>query len=173
MQRAQFVWLFAPQGYVGLSAALEVGFAHAAGIPVYSKEAPSDAILRSFVRVVSSPRAVASELKSGNVPVPQPALQAFQSYYKRVAVQRGYHREDARDCLLLMVEEVGELARAIRKRKGITRHGKGIVEEERSELADVFMYVVHMANILGLNLAKAVREKELRNLQRVARGAAK
>ena len=169
MERAQFVWLFAPEGYVGLSAALEVGFARAAGIPVYAKEPPSDAILRSFVRVVSSPRDVAAQLKSGNVPVPQPALQAFQSYYKRVAVQRGYHREDARDCLLLMVEEVGELARAIRKREGIKRHGKRISEEERSELADVFMYVVHMANILGLNLSKAVRDKELRNLQRVAR----
>lgn len=169
MERAQFVWLFAPEGYVGLSAALEVGFARAAGIPVYSTNSPSDAIVRSLVRVVSSPREVASELKSGSVPVPQPALQAFQSYYKRVAVQRGYQREDARDCLLLMVEEIGELARAIRKREGIKRHGKKISEEERSELADVFMYVIHMANILGLNLSEAVRDKELRNLQRVAR----
>jgi hypothetical protein len=60
-----------------------------------------------------------------------------------------------------MVEEVGELARALRKRANIKRHGKPIMESEAQELADVFMYVVHLANVLGLDLSKAVRDKEL------------
>src|SRR5665648_785987 len=33
---SDFVVLFAPDGYVGLSGALEIGFAHALGIPVIS-----------------------------------------------------------------------------------------------------------------------------------------
>ncbi|MGA2328162.1 MAG: MazG nucleotide pyrophosphohydrolase domain-containing protein [Bryobacteraceae bacterium] len=168
IERSQFVYLFAPEGYVGLSAALELGFAHAAGVPIYSRNPPSDPILRSFVRVVSSPAHIGAELKSGNSPVPQPALQAFQSYYKRVAVQRGYQKESAQACLLLMVEEVGELARAIRKRERIKRHGSPITEDEAAELADVFLYVIHLANVLGLDLSKAVRDKELLNIRKIA-----
>ena len=36
------------------------------------------------------------------------AITRFQNYYRKVAVQRGYERESAQNCLLLMVEEVGE-----------------------------------------------------------------
>ena len=53
-----------------------------------------------------------------------------------------------------MVEEVGELARALRKRVKLARHGKPIPNQEELELADVFLYVVHMANILKIDLAK-------------------
>ncbi len=171
IERSQFVYLFAPEGYVGLSAALELGFAHAAGVPIYSRTSPSDPILRSFVRVVSSPAAIGADLKGGNTPVPQPALQAFQSYYRRAAVQRGYQKESAQTCLLLMVEEVGELARAIRKRERIKRHGSPIREDEAEELADVFLYVIHLANVLGLDLSKAVRDKELLNISKIAQAA--
>ena len=42
IQRAAFVWLHAPEGYVGPSSALEVGFAHAQGIPVFCRTEISD-----------------------------------------------------------------------------------------------------------------------------------
>jgi NTP pyrophosphatase (non-canonical NTP hydrolase) len=38
---------------------------------------------------------------------------------------------------------------------------------EAHELADVFLYVVHMANILGLDLANVVREKEFINVEKL------
>lgn len=63
-----------------------------------------------------------------------------------------------------MIEEVGELARAIRKREKLIRHGPSGRVNESQELADVFMYVIHMANILGLDLGSAVRDKELLNI---------
>jgi len=164
IQKASFVWLYAPDGYVGLSAALEVGFAHAQGIPVFSRNDVSDVMLKSFTHRVSSPKEVVELITQNKLPIPAPNVQVFQRYYKRVASQRGYERETAQNCLLLMVEEVGELARCLRKREKLTRHGASPRVSEAHELADVFLYTIHMANILGLDLGSAVREKEEVNL---------
>jgi NTP pyrophosphatase (non-canonical NTP hydrolase) len=169
IERATFVWLHAPDGYVGLSAALEVGFARAQGIPVYCQAEISDTTLRGFIHHVDSVADVLARLKKHELPVPAPNLRAFQSYYRRVASQRGYERENARDCLLLMVEEVGELARAVRKRERLARHGPPSRINEAHELADVFLYVVHMANVLELDLGSVVREKEEVNLAKFVR----
>jgi len=169
IQRANFVWLHAPKGYVGPTASLEIGFARAIGVPVFAREAVTDPAIRSFVQVKSSPATVIDGIKTGTVPVPRPALVAFQEYYRRVALQRGYKSEGPKDCLLLMVEEVGELAREIRKRERLVRHGATSDSSESKELADIFLYVVHMANILDLDLSKVVQDKELVNLQRFLR----
>lgn len=165
IQKANFVWLHAPDGYVGPTAALEVGFASAAGVPIYAQEAPSDKVMQSFVRVVESPAAIL-RMPLAHPEPPAPALRAFQEYYRRAAIQRGYTKEHPKDCLLLMVEEVGELARALRKREKLVRHGSYGNSNEAHELADVFLYVVHMANILGLDLANVVREKEFINVEK-------
>ena len=164
IQKANFVWLHAPEGYVGPTSALEVGFANAAGVPVYAKESPKDKVLQAFVQVVPSP----AELLKSEVYAapPAPALKAFQEYYRRAAIQRGYSNEGPKECLLLMMEEVGELARALRKREKIARHGAYSDSNEAHELADVFLYVVHMANVLGFDLADIVRSKETVNLKR-------
>jgi len=165
IQRASFVWLHAPEGYVGPTAALEIGFANAAGVPVYAQNVPIDKTLQSFVRLVDSP-AMVLDIRPEHPDPPAPALKAFQEYYKRAAVQRGYTKEKPKDCLLLMVEEVGELARALRKREKLVRHGAYGGSNEAHELADVFLYVVHMANVLGLDLASIVREKEFINVEK-------
>jgi NTP pyrophosphatase (non-canonical NTP hydrolase) len=165
IQRANFVWLHAPEGYVGPTAALEVGYANAVGVPVYAQQSPADAILRSFVRVVDSPASVL-KVRPQHPETPAPALNAFQEYYKRAAIQRGYTKEQPKDCLLLMVEEVGELARALRKREKLVRHGSYKGSNEAHELADVFLYVVHMANVLDLDLASIVQEKEIMNVEK-------
>lgn len=51
---ADLLWLVCPDGYVGQSASMEVGFAAAAGVPIYSTHAPSDLTLRHYVIVVPS-----------------------------------------------------------------------------------------------------------------------
>jgi NTP pyrophosphatase (non-canonical NTP hydrolase) len=169
IQRSTFVWLHAPNGYVGTSASLEVGFAHAQGIPVYSTAKLSESSIQAFVHKVDSVESVIAMAKSHQLPVPTPNLLAFQRYYKRVAAERGYERESAQNCLLLMVEEIGELAHAIRNREKLARHGghKGV--NEARELADVMIYVVHMANLLGLDIAAAVRDKEMLNIEKFLR----
>jgi NTP pyrophosphatase (non-canonical NTP hydrolase) len=169
IERAGFMWLHAPEGYVGLSASLEVGFAHAQGVPVFSRDSVSDPTLSCFVKHVDSPSAALSSIVGGQVPVPASNLPALQRYYKRIATQRGYERETAQNCLLLMVEEVGELAHTIRKREKLARHGPSHQTNAAHEVADVFLYIVHMANILGFDLGSAVREKEELNSARFLR----
>jgi len=167
IQKADFVWLFAPDGYVGPTGSLEVGFAHANGIPVYSDTPVDDITIKQFVRIVDSPMTVHDQFRRNQVLPPPPAIKSFQHYYRQVALQRGYSKENARDCLLLMVEEVGELARALRKKAKLLRYGKMIDNQEALELADVFIYVVHMANILKVDLSKVVQEKELINIKKL------
>jgi len=57
---AEFVWLHAPDGYVGLGTALELGFATACGVPVYSRQLPRDGSLHGIVCVVHGPARVPS-----------------------------------------------------------------------------------------------------------------
>jgi hypothetical protein len=52
---SDFLWLVAPEGYVGLSAAMEIGYAVSRGIPVYSSEVPSDLTVRQWVEIVANP----------------------------------------------------------------------------------------------------------------------
>ena len=52
--KADFVMIHAPDGYVGLSAAMEIGFATAQKCPVFSRTAPQDIALRGLVKVVPS-----------------------------------------------------------------------------------------------------------------------
>ena len=54
IRQANFVMLHAPDGYVGLSAAMEIGFATAQKCPVFSRTAPQDIALRGLVKVVPS-----------------------------------------------------------------------------------------------------------------------
>lgn len=165
IQKANFVWLHSPNGYIGPTSALEIGFAHAAGVPVFGMESPKEGVFRAFVQVVASPGDVLKTRLHLSAP-PAPALKAFQEYYRRAAVQRGYSREGPKECLLLMVEEVGELARALRKRDKLVRHGSYHDTNESQELADVFLYIVHMANVLDIDLADVVRDKETLNVKK-------
>lgn len=166
IQRAAFVWLHAPEGYVGPSASLEIGFARAIGVPVYVRNPVQDVTLQPLVTVVPSVAHVAELLKRRPMQPPLPAVQAFQAYYAKAALYRGYENESAQDTLLLMLEEFGELARALRKRAALRRDSKGPIAQEEQELADIFIYVVHMANVLGFDLAEAVRAKENLNVER-------
>ena len=49
---SDFLWLVAPDGYVGTSAAYELGYARAKGVEVFCKNAPADTTLQEFVSVV-------------------------------------------------------------------------------------------------------------------------
>lgn len=167
IERARLVWLHAPDGYVGPTAALELGFAKASGIPIFATSLPLDEAFRTFVTLVDSPEAVFAQVTSQRLPPPPPRLKVFQHYYKRAAAQRGYEQESTQNCLLLMMEEVGELARALRKKEKLTRHGSPIRNAESLELADVFMYVIHMANILKIDLGEVVQQKELLNIKKL------
>lgn len=52
IRAADFLWLVCPDGYVGPSASMEVGFAAAANVPIFGTHAPTDLTLRQYVRIV-------------------------------------------------------------------------------------------------------------------------
>jgi len=54
IRAANFLWLVCPDGYVGQSASMELGYAAAFDVPVFASHAPIDLTLRQYVRVVPS-----------------------------------------------------------------------------------------------------------------------
>jgi hypothetical protein len=54
IRAANFLWLVCPDGYVGQSASMEIGYAVREGVPIYATFAPTDLTLRQYVRIVPS-----------------------------------------------------------------------------------------------------------------------
>ncbi|MBP9738662.1 hypothetical protein KBD20_03165 [Candidatus Saccharibacteria bacterium] len=54
IREADFVWLHAPDGYVGISGSFEVGYATAKRIPIFCKERIQDEMLQTQVTVCAS-----------------------------------------------------------------------------------------------------------------------
>jgi hypothetical protein len=52
IRAANFLWLVCPDGYVGQSASMEIGFAAAVGVPIFAARQPSDLTLRQYVEIV-------------------------------------------------------------------------------------------------------------------------
>lgn len=54
IRAANFLWLVCPDGYVGQSASMEIGYAAAVGIPVFASRPPDDLTLRQYVSMKPS-----------------------------------------------------------------------------------------------------------------------
>lgn len=54
IRQADFIWLHAPEGYVGTSAAFEIGYALAHHIPIFTRDSIADANLSNYVESVPS-----------------------------------------------------------------------------------------------------------------------
>jgi|ERR1700722_860341 len=171
IREADFVWLHDPDGYVGSSAALEVGIAHSLDIPVYAGVEPADVTMAEFVTVVSKPAAAVALARRRGARTPSTPLRDLQRYYARVAAERGFDGESARDTMLLLVEEIGELARSVRLSVGLAR-ADAKETNPAEELADVQLYVLHLSNAMGIDLAHAVHAKEQVNHIRYGKLAA-
>src|SRR5271166_3203265 len=52
IRAANFLWLVCPDGYVGQSASMEIGFAAAVGVPIFAAQRPADLTLRQYVEIV-------------------------------------------------------------------------------------------------------------------------
>ncbi|MEO0469545.1 MAG: RS21-C6 protein [Bacteroidota bacterium] len=98
----------------------------------------------------------------------KPELSALQTYQKAVCQARGWDQTPILETFLLMSEEFGELAKAIRNRIGLYQEkGKNIDEGELSgELADVFSYLMEIANHFEIDLTESYRQKEAINASR-------
>lgn len=52
--QSNFLWVFCPDGYIGLSSSFEIGYAAAKNIPIFSNSKPTDTTLSLYVEVVPS-----------------------------------------------------------------------------------------------------------------------
>ena len=96
-----------------------------------------------------------------------PTLQDFQAYVDKMKRQRGFNRDDKFYECCCLAEETGELISAIRKSSKTGSIGAdSVVGNVKLELADVLIYLCSLANMHGIDLEDAFREKEDINKQR-------
>ncbi len=97
----------------------------------------------------------------------QPTLKDLQYYMNEVSKERGWVKDNYAQKFLLFTEEIGELAKAIRKTEGLYEEKakkKNIELEE--EFADVLSYLLDLANWFQIDLENAFRKKEQINQTR-------
>ncbi len=99
---------------------------------------------------------------------PNPTLPDFQQYIKDICAERGWDKNNHLELFLLFSEEVGELAKAIRNRTRLyaeqeRAHKQTELEEE---FADVFAYLLDLANYFKIDLEQAFRAKDAINQSR-------
>ncbi len=96
-----------------------------------------------------------------------PTLKDLQIYLDEVCKERGWVKDTYAEKFLLFTEEVGELAKAIRKSAGLYQEkAKQKDTELEEEFADVLSYLLDLANCFQIDLEKAFREKERVNESR-------
>src|SRR6266705_4631449 len=96
-----------------------------------------------------------------------PTLPVLQQYVDEICKERGWNKDNYAEKFLLFTEEVGELAKAIRKNQGLYQEKarqKHLELEE--EFADVLSYLLDLANCFQVDLETAFREKEQVNSAR-------
>ncbi len=96
-----------------------------------------------------------------------PTLRDLQKYMKQLCAERGWERDSALEKFLLFVEEVGELAKEIRKANNLyVEKGKDAPPDLRGEMADILNYLLDIANHFDIDLEDAFREKDEINSKR-------
>lgn len=104
--------------------------------------------------------------------IPQRAsLKEWQTYVGRVVKARGWDKASDLETFLLFQEEVGELAKAMRKHRGLFSEGpptdaKASKKELALEMADVLSYLLDLAERFHIDLEAAAVEKEEINRHR-------
>ena len=97
------------------------------------------------------------------------SLTQVQEYIKNVIEIRGFNKQHIEETMLLLTEEVGELAKAIRKDKTAMAIDNSKIKNYdtiESEAADVFIVLCSICNKLNINLFSALKDKEKENINR-------
>jgi NTP pyrophosphatase (non-canonical NTP hydrolase) len=96
-----------------------------------------------------------------------PTLKELQAYIAQVVQERGWTKDTTSEKFMLFVEEVGELAKAMRKAAGLYEEpAKMRIISLEEEFADVLSYLLDLANCFHVDLEQAFRAKEAINESR-------
>lgn len=88
----------------------------------------------------------------------------LQKHLAKTCRDRGWDKKTTEMVFVMFVEEVGELAKEIRNQNDPT---KANIENFELELADVFNYLLELANRFDIDLATAYHKKSALNETRV------
>ena len=93
----------------------------------------------------------------------------LEQYVEDMVNIRGFAQETPQDCLLLLTEELGELAKEVRKSHTHIKNdtSKNNTDNLKGELGDVFMMLLALRRTLNIDLVDAFREKEILNCDRI------
>ncbi|MDR1692558.1 MAG: hypothetical protein LBR72_04305 [Oscillospiraceae bacterium] len=97
------------------------------------------------------------------------SLTEIQTYVQKVVELRGFAGQPVSETMLLLLEETGELAKAIRKsatRMSVDPDKLSRYDSVESEAADVFFVLAAVCNQMGISLFDALKEKEAQNAKR-------
>lgn len=93
-------------------------------------------------------------------------LEQYQQLVQKLAVERGFDKETPAEVFTLLVEEVGELAKAMRKQNGMKVDETSRKHDTEEEAADVLWLLLDLCNRLDIDLAAAFEAKEQKNATR-------
>lgn len=94
------------------------------------------------------------------------SLKELQNYIWQMNVERGFNTEDPAKKLVMLMEEVGELAKAIRKISGMKFTDTTKQSDVREELGDVLIVLLGLSSMVGVDIFDALVDKETKNRQR-------
>lgn len=97
------------------------------------------------------------------------SLNEIQDYIREIITIRGFSEQRVQDKILLLLEETGELAKAVRKTLPDASIDYDKIEnytDIEEEIADVFIVLVSICNRLNINLYNAIKKKEEKNIKR-------
>ena len=97
-------------------------------------------------------------------------LDEFQNYIRELCKERGWDKNSPSQLFLLLTEEIGEVAKAIRNHTNL--HTQSIQDKQKtkvelaSELADVLNYLLDISNHFEIDLSEAFKNKNKENKSR-------
>ena len=97
-------------------------------------------------------------------------LNDIQNYIKKVIEIRGFSNQTIQENMLLLSEEVGELAKAIRKdatNMNVDKEKIYNYDTIENEIADVFIVLTNISNSLNINMYDSFIKKEEINIKRI------
>lgn len=94
-----------------------------------------------------------------------PTLRDLQEYVAAAVRERGF-KDDVGQRFMLLLEECGEFARSARKQAGLKFADDTHKADAADEAADIFIILLGLCNLLGIDLEQAFRAKEEKNKQR-------
>jgi NTP pyrophosphatase (non-canonical NTP hydrolase) len=96
------------------------------------------------------------------------SLKEVQSYVNEMIDVRGFGDETLKDLMILLTEEMGELAKEVRKLVHMkTDVSKKSTVDIEGELADIFIYLLSICRNLNIDLFEAFKVKEEKNSSRI------